>query len=129
MKSPEAQISSAPDIVLMPKEMQDYWPSLIEPINDAWPDEQHEPQTGPETLGDGLQGAAISAEDLLKFMTDMKEFMNLVLKVAFNQMHLYKHSEYAKSRYQELLKDEIWDSGEFPEKIRNYFDEFIHETY
>jgi hypothetical protein len=62
-------------------------------------------------------------------MNDMKEFMNLVLNVAFNQMHLYKQSQYAKSRYQELFKDEIEDAAEFADKIRNYFDEFIHQTY
>ena len=59
-------------------------------------------------------------------MNDMKEFMNLVLNVAFNQMHLYKQSQYAKSRYQELFKDEIEDAADFADKIRNYFDEFIH---
>lgn len=91
---PESPVgSSAPDIVLMPKEMQDYWPSLIEPSDVPWP--QHEPHTGPENQGIGGQNAAISGEDMLNVMEEMKQFMNLVLNVAFGQMHLYKQSNQA----------------------------------
>lgn len=119
-------VSAAPDIVLMPKEMQDYWPSLIEPSHEAW--QEHEP-TGPKYSESGLPSAAISGEEMLAVMTEMKEFMNLVLNVAFSQLHLYKQSSYAQDRYKELLSEGIGESTPFAEKLQSYFDEFIHTKY
>lgn len=75
-------IPSDHDIVLMPKEMQDYWPSLIEPSDVPW--QEHEPYTGPDYTESGMQGAAISGEEMLAVMVEMKEFMNLALNVAFS---------------------------------------------
>ena len=66
---------------------------------------------------------------MLAVMTEMKEFMNLVLNVAFSQLHLYKQSTYAQERYKELLSDGIGESAPFAEKLQSYFDEFIHTKY
>ena len=72
----------------MPKEMQDFWPSLL-------PNE-HEPQA-----------EALSPEDFEFYINDMTEFMHLVLKIGFNFLHLYQHNSYAKSRYDELFKKDV----------------------
>ena len=66
---------------------------------------------------------------MLNVMEEIKQFMNLVLNVAFGQMHLYKQSNQAQSRFKELLSDEVGEAPVFAEKLKNYFDEFIHETY
>jgi hypothetical protein len=118
--------SSEPEIILLPKEMQDYWPSLIEPSDVPWP--KHEPGSEAEMAGPGVPGAAISADELVMHMNDMKEFMNLVLKIAFNHLHLYKHSQDAKSRFDQLFAKQAGETGDFGENIRNYVDEFVHNT-
>jgi hypothetical protein len=78
--------------------------------------------------GPGVPGAAISADELVMHMNDMKEFMNLVLKIAFNHLHLYKHSQDAKSRFDQLFAKQAGETGDFGENIRNYVDEFVHNT-
>lgn len=40
---------------------------------------------------------------MLMYMNDMKEFMNLVLKIAFNHLHFYKQSQYAKDKFDQLF--------------------------
>lgn len=76
--------------------------------------------------GPGVPGAAISADELVMHMNDMKEFMNLVLKIAFNHLHLYKHRQDAKGRFDQLFGKQAGEAGDFGENIRTYVDEFVH---
>jgi hypothetical protein len=66
---------------------------------------------------------------MLMYMNDMKEFMNLVLKIAFNQLHLYKQSQYATTKYDELFAKKVGESNDLGDKVKNYIEEFVHETH
>jgi hypothetical protein len=94
----------------MPKEMQDFWPSLIGPSELS----QHEPH---------MMQEALTVDEFELYINDMKQFMHLVLKIGFNFLHLYQHNPYAKGRYEELFGKEI---HQFDEKVAAYFEEFVY---
>ena len=97
----------------MPKEMKDFWPSLMEPSQLS----KHEPNT---LLN------ALPADEFESHINDMKEFMHLVLKIGFNFLHIYQHDKTAKSRYEELFKKDV---EQFDGKIIAYFEEFVYQTW
>ena len=49
----------------------------------------------------------MSSEDFEVYILEMKEFINIVIKIAFNNLFLHQHNPEAKTRYEELFKQDI----------------------
>jgi hypothetical protein len=64
---------------------------------------------------------AMSTEDFEVYILEMKEFINIVIKIAFNNLYLHQHNPEAKLRYEELFKQDINPQDlDFSSKIEKY---------
>ena len=65
-------------------------------------------------------------EDFEVYIFEMKEFINIVLKIAFNHLHFHQHNPEAKNRYDELFKPDINPQDpEFSCKIESYINQYV----
>ena len=56
----------------------------------------------------------------------MKEFINIVIKIAFNNLYLHQHNPEAKLRYEELFKQDINPQDpDFSNKIEKYINQYV----
>lgn len=80
----------------MPEDMLNKWPSLMEntPLN-PWP--EADTQQGNES--EISDPKSISEETFNNYITEMKGFMNYVLKISFNLVHYHKSNPLAKQKF------------------------------
>lgn len=56
----------------------------------------------------------------------MKEFINIVLKIAFNHLHFHQHNPEAKKHYDELFQTDINPQDpSFSAKIESYINQYV----
>ena len=93
----------------------DVWPALL-------------PQNHPLLSKFGIQAEAeaMISEDFEVYILEMKEFINIVIKIAFNNLFLQPQNPEAKSRYDELFKQRINpQDSDFSDKIEKYINQFV----
>lgn len=77
-------------IFLLPKEMMDFWPSLIN---------EHEPNMD----GTGMYSEAMSLEQMLEVFDEMKKFMALTLTIQLSSLDFSSNNLQAKQTFDSLF--------------------------
>ena len=75
-------------IFLLPKEMMDFWPSLI---------------NEPNMDGTGMYSEAISLEQMLEVFEEMKKFMALTLTIQLSSLDFSSNNLQAKQTFDSLF--------------------------
>ena len=93
------------EISLLSRELLDYWPSLVAPQDFYQAKMKYEPEIFAQTSTKVHEAwaEAMSVEEFNLGIDEMKCFMNLVLKIAFNHLHYDQFNPVAQQMYESFF--------------------------
>ena len=91
------------EIVLMPQELRLFWPSLVEPMQ-FYHNYNYCP--GETNSGSSNWYPEMSNDAFWSKVDQMKDFIKLVIKIAFNHFYNDEHDHKAKNLYESIFSGE-----------------------